>query len=144
MKKTKAITHQNTSVTWKGIYFYEYLIPNDLKNSFRRIPKSENEIFLKRAICLYLENIKHYCAQNTFYCYSRDLHYLLEKVGNIKLNNINEENLQNSIAQINNSGLKKLKRSASTMNRIKSVYRSFFSWCLKKNTLIGIYRMEFI
>ncbi len=115
-----------TSVTWNGIYSYEYL-------------DSKDELFLKRAINLFLKNLEYSNTPNTLYCYSRDLHYLLEKVGNIKLNSISEEILQNGITQLKNSGIKKTSRSVSTINRIKSVYRSFFSWCFKKNTLIKIY-----
>lgn len=108
-----------TSVTWNGIYSYEYL-------------DSKDELFLERAINLFLKNLKYSNTPNTLYCYSRDLHYLLEKVGNIKLNSISEEELQDCIEQIKNSGIKKLVRSASTMNRVKSFYRSFFKWCFKK------------
>lgn len=120
-----------TSVTWSCIYSYEYL-------------DSKDELFLERAINLFLKYLECSNTPNTLYSYSRDLHYLQEKAGNIKLNSISEEKLQDCIEQIKNSGIKKRVRSASTMNRVKSVYRSFFKWCFKKNTSIQIWRVKFV
>lgn len=119
------------SITWNGVYSYEY-------------HDNKDELFLERAINLFLENLGCYNTPNTLYCYSRDLYYLLEKTGNIKLNSISEEFLQSFISQIKNSGIKKQNRTASTMNRIKIAYRSFFSWCFKKNILIKIYHGKFV
>ena len=113
MKNTKVITPGSSNVTWNGIYAYIY-------------KASKNNIFLNDAIESYIENLQHSCASNTLYCYSSDLHHLLEKVGNIKLSSISEEILQDCIDQIKNCGIKKPVHSASTMNRVKSVYRSFF------------------
>lgn len=125
MKDTNAIlpVYSNlptgqTSVTWNGIYFYEYL-------------DSKDELFLERAINLFLKNLEYSNTPNTLYCYSRVLHYFLKKVGNIKLNSISEEILQDCIDRIKNSGIKKPIHSASTINRVKSVYRLFFKWCFK-------------
>ncbi|MBI5807323.1 MAG: hypothetical protein HZA74_02875 [Ignavibacteriales bacterium] len=119
------------NVTWNGIYSYEYL-------------DSKDELFLERAINLFLKNLEYSNTPNTHYCYSRDLHYLLEKIGNIKLSSISEEVLQDCIDQIKNCGIKKPVHSASTMNRAKSVYRSFFKWCFKKNTSVLIWQVKFV
>lgn len=127
--ESKRVEH--ASATWVGIYSYEYL-------------DSKDELFLERAINLFLGNLECYNAPNTFYCYSRDLYYLLEKTGNIKLNSISEEYLQSFITQIKNNGIKKQNRTSSTINRIKIAYRSFFSWCFKKNISIKIYQQGFV
>jgi integrase/recombinase XerD len=48
------------------------------------------------------------------------------------MNNIDEENLNNFITQLCCSRKKRSNLSGTTLNRIKSVYRSFFNYCYKR------------
>ena len=91
------------------------------------------EIELEAAIKAYLEHLKASClAANTIYCYSEDLKRLLDKIGNIKLNLISGGILDKHLIQLRETGLDSSTRSIVTMNKIKSVYRSFFKWCFIK------------
>ncbi len=114
-----AIIPKYSNVTCSGKYSYAY-------NS------SGNDIYLDEAMRFYLKNIQNSCAPNTLYCYSRDLNFLLERIGNIKMNSLGEEALNNFITQLCCSGNKCSKRSGTTINRIKSGYRSFFNYCYKR------------
>ncbi len=119
MKILNAIVHEYSNTTWDGKYAYTY-------------NASKNDIDLKMAIKFYLENLQNSCAPNTLYCYSKDLIFLLEKIGNIKMSSISEDVLNNFITQLCCSGKKCTNRSGTTLNRIKSVYRSFFNYCYKR------------
>lgn len=132
MKNIYEVISYYSNITWNGIYLYDY-----------SVNYHKGELFLDNAINLYLEYIRCSKSQNTHYCYSRDLHYLLKKIGNVKLNSITEEILQGVSSEITGKGIKKPFRSGTTLNRIKSVYRSFFSWCFKKTTSAKIYRAKF-
>jgi len=91
------------------------------------------EVNLEPAIKAYLEHLKASClASNTIYCYSRDLKRLLDKIGNIKLNLISGGMLDKHFIQLRETELDSSTRSIVTMNKIKSVYRSFFKWCFIK------------
>ena len=72
MKILNAIVHEYSNTTWDGKYAYTY-------------NASKNDINLKMAIKFYLENLQNSCAPNTLYCYSKDLNFLLEKIGNKKI-----------------------------------------------------------
>jgi len=92
------------------------------------------EINLEDAIKAYLEHLKASClAENTIYCYSRDLKRLLENIGNIQLNLLNTAMLDRHIIQLRETESNSSARSIVTMNKIKSVYRSFFKWCFIKS-----------
>ncbi len=119
MKILNVIVHEYSNTTWEGKYAYTY-------------NTNKNDIDLKTAIKFYLENLQNSCARNTLYCYSRDLNFLLEQIGNIKMNSIVEDVLNNLITQLCSSGKKCSNRSGTTLNRIKSVYRSFFNYCYKR------------
>ncbi len=116
MKTIQAINSYHSNTTWSGHYSYRYFV-------------ARKEISLESAITLFIENLKNYCAQNTHYCYSRDLSKLLETAGNDYLHCLDANTLNNYIRQICVSGSKVINRSETTINRIKSVYRSFFKWC---------------
>ena len=115
MQILNAITPVYSNVTWAGKYAYIY-------------NAGKNDIYLKMAIIVYLENLQNSCAPNTLYCYSRDLNVLLEQIGNIKMSIISEDTLNNFITQVCCSG----KKCGTTLNRIKSAYRSFFNYCYKR------------
>ncbi|MHB8871820.1 MAG: tyrosine-type recombinase/integrase [Candidatus Doudnabacteria bacterium] len=119
MNILNAITPECSNITWVGKYAYKY-------------DESKNDINLKWAIKIYLENLQNSCAPNTLYCYSRDLNFLLEEIGNIKIASLNEDVLNNFITQLCCSGKKFSIRSGTTLNRIKSCYRSFFNYCYKR------------
>ncbi|MHB8854366.1 MAG: tyrosine-type recombinase/integrase [Ignavibacteriaceae bacterium] len=119
MKILNVIDHEYSNTTWDGKFAYAY-------------NASKNDIDLKMAIKCYLENLQNSCAHNTLYCYSKDLNFLLEKIGNIKMISISEDVLNNFITQLCSSGKKCSNRSGTTINRIKSVYRSFFNYCYKR------------
>ena len=119
MKISNAIVHEYSNTTRDGKYAYTY-------------NAGKNEIDLEGAIRFYLENLQNSCALNTFYCYSRDLSYLLEEIGNIKMSSLSGDVLNNFIAQVCCTGKKCCSRSGTTLNRIKSVYRSFFNYCYKR------------
>lgn len=123
MKNIKVVTEDYSSASWNGFYFYTYSGCN-------------NNITLKDAIESYIKNIRLSHAQNTIYCYSRDLLHLLERIGNIKMSSLDEEVFNNFSSQIFGGGIKKSCRSVITLNRIKSTYRSFFIWCYKKKLLM--------
>ena len=91
-----------------------------------------NDICLEMAIKSYLENLQNSCARNTLYCYTKDLDFLLEQIGNLKMSGISENVLNNFITQLCSTGIKCSTRSGTTLNRIKSVYRSFFNYCYKR------------
>ena len=105
-------------------------LPGEYRDYFL---SEKTEINLEAAIKAYLEHLKASClAANTIYCYSRDLKRLLERIGNIKLNLLNTGMLDKHIIQLRETGLHSSTRSLVTMNKIKSVYRSFFKWCFIK------------
>lgn len=98
------------------------------------ISDKRTEINLETAIRAYLEHLTASClASNTIYCYSRDLKRLLSKIGNIKLNLISGGMLDKHFIQLREMELDSSTRSIVTMNKIKSVYRSFFKWCFIKS-----------
>jgi len=119
MKISNAIYPERSNLTWNGKYSYTY-------------NANGNDIYLDEAIRFYLKNLHNSCSPNTLYCYSRDLNYLSEQIGNIKMNSICEDVLNNFITQLCSSGKKCSKRSGTTLNRIKSGYRSFFNYCYKR------------
>ncbi len=122
MKILNTIFPERSNSTWNGKYSYTY-------------SAGENGIDLEDAIKNYLEHLHNSCAPNTLYCYSRDLNFLLKHIGNIKLDSLSEDVLNDFITQLCCSGKKCSKRSGTTLNRIKSVYRSFLNFCFKKNIL---------
>jgi len=119
MKKLNIIIPINSSAKWAGEYSLYY-------------NECGNEVYLNDAIEYFLKNLQSSSAVNTFYCYSRDLNLLLEAVGNIKMYSIDVDVLNNFITELCFSGKKCIKRSNATINRIKSVYRSFFNYCYKR------------
>ncbi|MHB8929785.1 MAG: tyrosine-type recombinase/integrase [Melioribacteraceae bacterium] len=119
MKISNTIVHEYSNTTWAGKYAYIY-------------NASKNDIDLEMTIKSYLENLQNSCAPNTFYCYSRDLNFLIEEIGNIKMSSLRGDVLNNFIAQVCCHGKKCSNRSGTTLNRIKSVYHSFFNHCYKR------------
>ena len=97
-------------------------------------------ICLKNAIYVYKNYLIASClSTNTIYCYSRDLDSLLNKIGNINLNTINAETINQLIIYLRNSSVKSTVLSNSSTNRIKSTYRTFFNWCFINNFAIQDY-----
>jgi site-specific recombinase XerD len=91
-------------------------------------------INLKNAIYIYKNYLIASClSTNTIYCYSRDLDSLLKKIGNINLNTISVEMINQLIICLRNSSIKSTGLSNSSTNRIKSTYRTFFNWCFTNN-----------
>jgi integrase/recombinase XerC len=68
-------------------------------------------------------------APSTISCYQRDLERLLGILGNVNLGEISTKLLEEIIVMLQDSSvIGKSCRAAATMNRIKSAYRSFFTW----------------
>lgn len=74
-------------------------------------------------------------ASNTIDCYDRDLRRLAEILGDIHLDKIRSEDLENAIVILRYSTPSVVKRSSSTMNRMKSAYRSFFKWSFESGRM---------
>jgi tRNA U34 5-carboxymethylaminomethyl modifying GTPase MnmE/TrmE len=87
MKISDAVVNEYFNTTWDGKYTYTYDV-------------GKNDIDRKGAINFYLENLQNSCAHNTLYCYSRDLNFLLEQIGNIKMDSLDEDILNNFITQL--------------------------------------------
>lgn len=130
MKNTIAVHSDYSNVTWNVTYSYNYFV---IKPAYQVVMK---EVSLIRAVESFIEHLNYSYASNTCYCYARDLSRLLKRMGNININQMSGEILNDFINQICNSGIKTSSLSAVTINRIKSVYRSFFKWCYKKNYII--------
>ena len=61
----------------------------------------------------------------------------LESLLNIRfLEDIRERDIENAIITLSLSGPDGLSRSTTTVNHIKSVYRSFFKWCMATDRLV--------
>lgn len=56
-------TNYHSNITWQGTFCYTFNC-------------NRNEIFLNEAIGKFIEHLKPSCAQNTVYCYSRDIYKL--------------------------------------------------------------------
>lgn len=61
--------------------------------------------------------------------YSRELGRLVDLIGDVPLKEVSPGNLQAVVDRLAGPGSGGNVRHPSTVNRIKSVYRSFFSWC---------------
>lgn len=131
MKNTIAVYSYYSNVTGNVTYSYNYFVS---KPAYQVVIK---EVSLNRAVESFIEHLNYSYASNTCYCYARDLRRLLKRMGNININQMSGEILNDCINQICNFGKKTSSRSAATKNRIKSVYRSFFKWCYKKNYTIA-------
>jgi site-specific recombinase XerD len=119
MKILNPIVHKYSNTTRDGKYVYTY-------------NASKNDIDLTGAINFYLENLQNSCAHNTLYCYTRDLNFLLGQIGNVKMGSLDEDILNNFITQLCCSRKKASRLSGTTLNRIKSVCRSFFNYCYER------------
>jgi hypothetical protein len=89
--------------------------------------KNKNRLRLSEAIIdfrIYLEATGR--ASNTINNYLRSLEWLMGIVGDVPLRQISSESLSSAVVEIKKSSHSVGQRSASTMNRIKSAYRSFF------------------
>jgi integrase/recombinase XerD len=67
-------------------------------------------------------------AQSTIHCYQRDLERLTRILRNKSIHLIRAEHLERAVVKICDTLQNGARRSAATMNRIKSAYRSFFQW----------------
>jgi len=67
-------------------------------------------------------------ASSTIDCYERDLRYLVQILGDISLDKITSKDLDSAIVMLRYCSPEGLELLASTMNRRKSAYRSFFKW----------------
>ncbi len=70
-------------------------------------------------------------SSSTISCYFHDLELLGENLGNMKLSRITDSHLEKTIIQLHDSSVRGSVRSAAALNRIKSVYRSFFKWAFE-------------
>lgn len=67
-------------------------------------------------------------ARSTVLSYQRDLEWLAGALGDIDVRQITRRHLESAVIKSANLSINGLNRSAVTMNRIKSAYRSFFKW----------------
>jgi site-specific recombinase XerD len=70
-------------------------------------------------------------SASTIYCYLHDLELLKRTIGNMRLSHITDRHLENAIIRLRGSSMSSAVRSATTLNRIKSAYRSFFKWAFE-------------
>lgn len=97
----------------------------------RRVLKRNCETALCCAVRDYILHIKAAGrATQTILCYRCDLERLIGILGNIEMRNIKDNDLNKAIIQLTYSGTC-IKRSVVTMNRLKSVYRTFFKWAFE-------------
>lgn len=67
-------------------------------------------------------------AKSTIECYLRELNFLVTILGDIPLSHVTAKNLENTLIRRGRAGFSDITLSPVTMNRIRSVYRSFFRW----------------
>ena len=67
-------------------------------------------------------------SPSTILCYLHDLKLLGKNLGNMRLSRITDSHLENVVIQLNDFSARGSARTAATLNRTKSVYRSFFRW----------------
>lgn len=70
-------------------------------------------------------------ASSTVDCYSRSLYWFVEMFGNIPIRHVQPCHLEQLIVHLSRPSETGIERCASTMNRIKSAYRSFFKWAFE-------------
>lgn len=70
-------------------------------------------------------------SSSTISCYLHDLELLKKTIGNMELRHITDRHLESAIIRLRDSSISGAVRSAITLNRIKSAYRSFFRWALE-------------
>lgn len=70
-------------------------------------------------------------SSSTISCYRHDLELLKRTIGNMELSRVTDRHLESAIIQLNDFSVSGAVRSATTLNRIKSAYRSFFKWAFK-------------
>jgi integrase/recombinase XerC len=65
----------------------------------------------------------------TIASYSKELYRLADILGNVPLRAISAKDLRHVVAQLAAADVDGVILRPATMNRVKSVFRSFFSWC---------------
>jgi integrase/recombinase XerC len=70
-------------------------------------------------------------SPSTISCYLHDLEMLKGTIDNMKLIHITARHLENAVIRLRDSYIRKDVRSAATLNRIKSTFRSFFKWAFE-------------
>jgi len=67
-------------------------------------------------------------APSTMECYLRELNFVVKILGDMPLNHITVQHLEQALLLRGGAGFPTTTLSPLTMNRIKSAYRSFFRW----------------
>ncbi|MCL5061609.1 MAG: tyrosine-type recombinase/integrase [Nitrospirae bacterium] len=70
-------------------------------------------------------------SSSTISSYLHDLELLKSTIGNMKLSHITDRHLEKAFIQLGDASARKDARSAITLNRIRSVFRSFFKWAFE-------------
>lgn len=70
-------------------------------------------------------------SPSTISCYLYDLELLKRTIDNMKLSHITARHLENAVIRLRDSSIREDVRSAATLNRIKSTFRSFFKWAFE-------------
>jgi len=109
--------------------------PSELKGGKIRIGVSGSDAGkdsprIERAVRRFLSSlVAAGRSRATIASYSRELDRLVDFIGDFPLKEVSPGNLQAAIDRMAGPGSDGNVRHSSTVNRIKSVYRSFFSWC---------------
>ncbi len=74
-------------------------------------------------------------AQSTIFCYLHELDHLACLLGDKPAGRITDNDIDSAVARIAAEKRKNRKRSAATMNRIKSAYRSFLYWAFESERI---------
>lgn len=110
-------------------------LPSELKGGKIRIGVSGSEAGkdsprIERAVRRFLSSLAAAGrSRATTASYSRELGRLVDLIGDVPLKEVSPGNLQAAVDQLARVESGGIARHPSTVNRIKSVYRSFFSWC---------------
>ena len=73
--------------------------------------------------------------RETIISYSISLKSLLSILGNVSISKITDTHLAEAVIYLASKGARSGGRSPSTMNRMRSIYRSFLGWCFQSGRL---------
>jgi len=104
------------------------MLPNAF-NSERNIPTSTVRVTLAQAIQAYVVHLDASGrTKGTISDYRRNLEELADLMGNPEINAIKDIDLNGAVSFLGHSEKSRCNRLPVTMNKIRSVYRTFFKW----------------
>jgi integrase/recombinase XerD len=100
-----------------------------VNDAIRTFVSKNEEIMLSRALNDFMKHLQAAGrSKSTIVSYHRDLDRLMKILGDKEMDSIKDSHVNDAVIRLCSCNRGKSKRSAVSMNRLKSVYRSFFRW----------------